>query len=297
VIAAGIALAALGPAGPAGLALRLAGSVVAGLTIVRMFIVYHDHMHGTILRDSLAARAILYPFAILVMAPPRVWRDTHRYHHAHTAKIDGSHIGSYEMATVAMWARMSRGERIAYRIGRHPLTILAGYFTVFMYGMCILPILRAPRRNWDSGLALAVNAALSALLLRAGGLPLFALAFFLPLAISMALGAYIFYAQHNAPDLHIQHGGEAWSFTRAALESSSFLETGPLMGWFTGNIGYHHVHHLNAHIPFYRLPEAMAAIPALQRPRVTTLSPSDIAATFRLKLWDEESGRLVGFPD
>src|SRR5205814_6216576 len=124
----------------------------------------------------------------------------------------------------------------------------------------------------------------------------FLLVYFLPLAISMATGAYIFYAQHNTPEIHVQHGEDEWSFTKAALESSSYLRTGPIMSWFTGNIGYHHVHHLNAHIPFYRLPEAMAAIPELQNPHVTTLSPRDIVANFRLKLWDESRSQLVGFP-
>jgi omega-6 fatty acid desaturase (delta-12 desaturase) len=89
---------------------------------------------------------------------------------------------------------------------------------------------------------------------------------------------------------------EKWTYERAALESSSFMEMGPVMNWFTGNIGYHHVHHLNPGIPFYRLPEAMAAIPALQRPGKTSLRPADIAACFKLKLWDPEAGKMVGYP-
>ena len=122
-------------------------------------------------------------------------------------------------------------------------------------------------------------------------------AFLLPQIIAHALGAYLFYAQHNFPEAYVQPR-ESWTYVRAALESSSYMKFGPLMNYFTGNIGYHHVHHLNHRIPFYRLPEAMAAIPELQHPRgVTSLHPRDIIACFKLKLWDPEQGKLVGFPE
>ena len=85
--------------------------------------------------------------------------------------------------------------------------------------------------------------------------------------------------------------------TRASLESSSFIKFGPVMNWFTANIGYHHIHHLNPMIPFYRLPDAMKAIPELQNPIVTTLSPRDVLRCFRLKLWDPESNRMISFRD
>ena len=86
-----------------------------------------------------------------------------------------------------------------------------------------------------------------------------------------------------------------WTIYRASLVSSSYLRLGSVMRWFTGNIGFHHVHHLNSLIPFYRLPEAMAAIPELQHPSVTTLSPSAIVACFRANLWDSSSERMIGY--
>jgi omega-6 fatty acid desaturase (delta-12 desaturase) len=85
-----------------------------------------------------------------------------------------------------------------------------------------------------------------------------------------------------------------WSYDKAALESSSFLITGPLAAWFTANIGYHHLHHLNSRIPFYRLPEAVAGIPELQRPKTTSLQPMEIIRCLRLKVWDTEARRMVG---
>jgi omega-6 fatty acid desaturase (delta-12 desaturase) len=115
------------------------------------------------------------------------------------------------------------------------------------------------------------------------------------MAVACCLGGYLFYAQHNFPDMHLQPR-DKWTFTRAALESSSYMETGPILGWLSGNIGYHHVHHLNPTIPFYRLPEAMAAVPELQHPGKTSLRPADVLACLRLKLWDPALGRMVGWP-
>ena len=100
-------------------------------------------------------------------------------------------------------------------------------------------------------------------------------------------GAYLFFAQHTFPDAHIK-GRHEWTFVKAAVEASSYMVMGPVMRFFTANIGFHHVHHLNATIPFYRLPEAMAGIPELQNPGKTSLSPKDIAYCLSLKVWDTE---------
>jgi fatty acid desaturase len=105
----------------------------------------------------------------------------------------------------------------------------------------------------------------------------------------------LFYAQHNYPGVRFLTGGD-WDYSFSALHSSSYMSMNPLMAWFTGNIGYHHVHHLNAKIPFYRLPEAMAALPELQTPVTLTLSPRTTLACLRLHLWDEANEALVPFP-
>lgn len=291
-LAAAVAVAAIAPWWP----LRLVGSILAGLLIVRGFIIYHDYMHGAVLRKSPLARAIMYAYGVLVLTPPRVWRETHNYHHAHNAKIVGSHVGSYPVVTVEMWKKLSARERLMYRIARHPLTVLFGYGAIFLYGMCLSSFLRRPRKNWDSALALVVHFALAAVIGWMFGLPMLLFTFIIPLAVACAVGAYLFYAQHNFVGVYLQPRHE-WSYTKAALESSSYMEMGPVMRWLTGNIGFHHVHHLNPTIPFYRLPEAMAAIPELQDARVTSLRLRDIAACFRLKLWDPRAGRMVGYRD
>lgn len=281
---------------PAPWPVRLVAAVIAGLTTVRVFILYHDFMHLAILKKSKLAKAVFYTYGVLVMTPPVAWRESHNYHHANTAKIVGSHVGSYMMVTTAMWAKMGKRDRFMYAAIRHPLTILFGYFTIFMLGMCVSPFLRNPKKNWDSALSFVLNWTLSIAIFWRFGAATWAFGFFLPLAVSMATGAYLFYAQHNFPEIDVQPR-HSWSYTKAALESSSFMKMGPIMNWFTGNIGYHHVHHLNPLIPFYRLPEAMATLPELQQPATTSLAPSDVIKCFQLKLWDMDHGRMVGYPD
>lgn len=271
-------------------------SVVAGGVVVRGFILYHDFLHGAILRKSTLAKPFFTLWGLLLMTPRRVWKETHNYHHAHTAKLVGSHIGSYQMVSTLMWKRMTPAQKRLYKAMRHPFTILFGFFTIFMVGMCLASFKRAPRKNWDSLLAVVLHLALAATLWSLFGFEVYFFGLFLPLFVAMALGAYLFYAQHNYPEVDIRPRPE-WSYTHAALESSSYMEMGPVMAWFCGNIGYHHVHHLNPQIPFYRLPEAMAAIPELQQPGTTSLRPRDIVTCFRLKLWDPRAGKMVGYPD
>ncbi len=110
--------------------------------------------------------------------------------------------------------------------------------------------------------------------------------------MATATGSYLFYAQHNFPGMRLCHRAD-WSFTGAALHASSMFSMGRIMHWFTGNIGYHHVHHLNPMVPFYRLPETMRAIPELQRPKTTSWRIRDIIACCQLYAWDHAQGRML----
>jgi omega-6 fatty acid desaturase (delta-12 desaturase) len=291
VLAAAAAVAARAPWWP----LRLFASVIEGLTIVRAFILAHDFQHGALLRKSRLGTLIFSIYGVLVLTPPRAWRQTHNYHHANTAKIVGAQIGSFPVLTVEMWKRTPRNKRIAYAIARHPLNIVFGYVTIFFLGMCIGSFLRNPKENWDSAVAAVLHLAIVVGITWLFGPAVAIFALVLPLAIACAVGSYLFYAQHNFPSINIQPR-QTWSFARAAIESSSYMYCGPIMSWFTGEIGLHHVHHLNAAIPFYRLREAMAAIPALQVEPATSLAPRDILACLRLKLWDPVTKRMVGYP-
>ena len=291
VLSAVIAAAAMAPWWP----VRLAASVVAGLVIVRAFILAHDFHHGAILRKNRLAEAIFFVYGLLVLTPPRIWRESHNYHHANTAKIVGAQIGSFPVMTVEMWKRAPKNKRLLYAVARHPLTMAAGYITIFLLGMCLGSFLKKPRQYWDSALAIVLHLAIVGTVTWLFGFQMTLFTVILPLVVACASGSYLFYAQHNFPDIDIQPR-QTWSFQKAALESSSYMKTGPIMGWFTGHIGLHHIHHLNAAIPFYRLHETMAAIPELQLEPQTSLAPSDILACLRLKLWDPVAHEMVPFP-
>ncbi|TWU20272.1 Fatty acid desaturase [Novipirellula galeiformis] len=276
--------------------LRSLASLLTGLTLVRMFILYHDYQHHAILKHSRLANWILSLYGNLMLTPPSAWKHSHDYHHHHNSKLFGVDIGSFPIMTTENYRKASWSDRLAYRISRHPLVILLGYFPVFLYGMCICTAQRDPRRHWDAFTSLLIHFGFIAGCVWFSGWTTTMFVFLLPTWIATCAGTYLFYIQHNFPDAKIRDG-EEWSYTHAALQSSSFLDLGPVMHWMTGNIGYHHVHHLNAKIPFYRLPEAMRALPPLQAPRKTSLKLRDIIACLNLKLWDEEQDRLITYAE
>jgi omega-6 fatty acid desaturase (delta-12 desaturase) len=284
--------------------LRLAASIVGGLVMVRTFILYHDHMHGALLSESRLAQVVFHAIGALMLAPPRHWRYSHNFHHSHVGKVvvtkeDAfpvltSDVGSFPLMSTQAWQNATFWQRLRYRVSRHPLTILTAYVTIFLLAMCLNPLRRAPQKYWDGAVSLLAHFGVIAGLWLWLGFSAALFAFILPYAIASALGAYLFYAQHTYEGLRILPI-EQWSYFDAALVSSSYLKMGRIMNWFTGNIGYHHIHHLNPHIPFYRLPEVMAALPELQHPAVTTLHPRDILACFRGNLWETSTQRMVSY--
>lgn len=274
--------------------MRLAFSILGGLLMVRAFITYHDFLHGAILRDSRLASALFSVYGRLALTPPRAWKETHNYHHGHVGQIAADAIGSFPMITARMWRDASPAQRVKYRASRHPLTVLFGYVTVFAFSLCLSSLLREPKAHWDSALSLLAHGGLIAVLWLFGGADVAFFAVIFPMFVASLLGSYLFFAQHSFKRMQIL-SPESWTFYRAALVSSSYMRLNKIMQWFTGNIGYHHIHHLNARIPFYRLPEAMAAIPDLQSPITTSLAPREIVDCFRSNLWDETRQRMISY--
>lgn len=272
--------------------LKLGASVFAGLLMVRMFVIYHDHQHHAILPRSRAAKYLMRFWGILAMTPSCIWQHSHNHHHNHNSKLRSAHIGSYPVMTTERYAKASQQERAKYLMMRHPMTILMGYVTVFIMGMCIVPVLENLKENRDSLIALIVHALLYAVVITVLGWINALFLLLIPFFVASALGSYLFYAQHNFPQV-IFKDKEGWSYEGAALDSSSYCQMGPFMNFMTGNIGYHHIHHLNAKIPFYRLPEAYEKLPELQTPRVTSLKPGEILRCLRLKVWDVEKQKLL----
>lgn len=266
-------------------------STFAGFVLVRLFIIYHDFKHESIFQKSIPARIILDTYGILALNPPNIWTRSHNYHHKYNSQIYSANIGSFPIMTKNDYLKAEWKIRARYLLDRHPWTIATGYLSIFIFGMCTRSFIKDPRRHWDSLLALVVHALLVAWV-ASYGLDVLFLCVLWPMTIACMGGAYLFYIQHNFPDMKLRGRGE-WDYLFAAIKSSSYMTGGRVFHWFTGNIGYHHVHHLNSRIPFYHLPQAMAAIPELQNPGRTSLRLGDIWNCLKLKLWDTENDRMI----
>jgi omega-6 fatty acid desaturase (delta-12 desaturase) len=181
----------------------------------------------------------------------------------------------------------------AYLATRSPLTIIMGYMSMFFIGMCYNSFKSSPKRHYDSAIAMAVHIAAIITVCYFGGWQAWLLTMFIPFFIPGCLGAYLFYVQHNFPGVSFAENREL-NYEGAAMQSSSYLVMNPFMNWVTANIGYHHIHHLNSRIPFYRLPEAMAAIPQLKQAKRISMKWKDIKACMHLKIWDADAGQMTG---
>ena len=275
------------------LAERIVASILSGLLIVRMFVIYHDHQHHAILHKSWIADVIMVTFGMYVLAPSSIWKRSHDYHHKHNSKLFSASIGSYPIITRKKFESITPAERRQYLFSRHPITIAGGYLSMFMIGMCVQSFLSSPRKHIDSLIALIIHLGGSVAVCYFLGWQSWLLFILLPFTIACGIGAYLFYAQHNFPNVQFCCNTE-WTYEKAALESSSYMVMSPVMAWFTANIGYHHIHHLNSRIPFYRLPEVMKKFPELQQCKTTSLHPRDVIACLRLKVWDQKNRMMVG---
>lgn len=291
VLAGTVALAASAPWWP----LRAVGSLLMAGLLIRTFILFHDFMHGSLLRGSKPAKWLFNVLGVLMLTPPKVWAATHNHHHANTGRLAAKPEGTFTLWTVQQWRAAGTKQRVAYFLERNPLTMALGLLTIFVFGLCLIPFVRNPKKNFSAGLAALVHLSLTAGVIALFGVQTYLLAMLIPMCVAYAFGSYLFFVQHNFEEALVREEAD-WTHAASAVEASSFLELSPVMHWFTGNIGYHHIHHLNPRIPFYRLPEAMAAIPALQDARVARLSVGEVWKTLtRLDLWDHESRRFVTF--
>ena len=276
--------------------LQVAAGLLVGLVQVRLFIFYHDTLHGALFARAPLAQGLMSLVGVYLLTIRSVWQETHDHHHQNNARQFGSMIGTYPILSVAMAARLTPWALRRYRLARHGLTMLAGYLTLILGGMVGAAFIRQPRRHWGALVTALLHAAVFAAIAWQWGWVTALCAQVVPSVLSMAIGSYLFYAQHNFPGLKIARRAD-WSYAGAALSSSSMFEMSAMMHWFTGSIGFHHVHHLNHRIPFYRLREAMAGMPELQTPGRTSWRLRDIRACLALYLWDPKLDRMVTYAE
>jgi acyl-lipid omega-6 desaturase (Delta-12 desaturase) len=274
------------------LSLRIASGLVCGLLYVRLFVIYHDYQHRAILYDSFMATWLMRAIGVYLLAPETIWKRSHEHHHNNNSKLTLSGIGSYPTICKTRYLKLTKTEKRIYLINRHPLTVIFGYFTLFVYWLNLKSFVQSPLRHLDSMLSLVFHVAAGAAIWYFSGGVTFLIAWFMPFLLAFGTGSYLFYAQHNFPGAKFSENHD-WTYVNAALHSTSFMPMNPVMQWFTANIGYHHVHHVNSRIPFYRLREAFEATPELHNAPTTSLNPLEMLRCFDLKLWDADRDEMV----
>jgi omega-6 fatty acid desaturase (delta-12 desaturase) len=266
---------------------------VSAGALLRTYIVFHDCSHGSFL-GSRRGNAWLGTFCgLLVLAPFVRWRHDHAVHHATSGDLDKRGVGDLPTLTVAEYHSRSRRGQLGYRLFRSPL-IMFGLGPVF--AMIIGPRIvarDAPSRMrravlWTDAVLAVAGAALIWLM----GIGPFLLVWAPGALLAGSAGIWLFYVQHQFEDAYWQRS-EQWSYADAALRGSSFLQLPALLRFASGNIGYHHIHHLSVRIPNYNLQRAHEENPVFHS--VPVLSLRDGLRAVALKLWDEQSGRLVTF--
>ncbi len=289
--AAAIWLAGISPFLALPLALPIGG------LLVRCFIIQHDCGHGSFVASRLANTIIGRLMSVFTLTPYALWRRTHAMHHAGSGNLDRRGIGDIKTLTVDEYLVLGRLARLRYRIYRNPVFLFLVGVPAFFLILQRLPWGHpvAPKDCWLSVLALDL-----AIIPIYGGLawafgPATLAAIVVPsLFVAAGIGGWLFFIQHQFEEAHWNTASD-WDFQVAAVHGSSYYDLPAVLHWFTGNIGLHHIHHLNSTIPNYRLKECLEALPELAG--INRLTLRDSLGCARLSLWDAKARCMIGFSD
>lgn len=269
--------------------------IVAALFLIRIFIIFHDCCHQSFFKNKTANKVLGTITGVVTLFPFSQWKHSHSIHHATSGNLDKRGIGDMWVLTVEEYVAASFWTKIQYRLYRNPL-IMFGLGPIYI-------VLISNRFNTKNAkLKERLNTYLTNLLI-VGVSALFCYTigwenyllvegpiFF----ISAVLGIWLFYVQHQFEDTYFEEDTN-WEYVKAAVEGSSFYKLPKLLQWITGNIGYHHVHHLSPRVPNYNLESVHNNTLPLQNVPTITLKTS--LTSLKFKLWDEDTKQFVGFKD
>ena len=268
-------------------------AILAGGFLVRTFIIFHDCGHGSFFKSSTANHIWGAITGVLTFTPYYHWRWEHAIHHSSSGDLDRRGTGDVWTLTVQEYLESSRWKRFAYRLTRNPLVL-------FVIAPLVLFVFWQRIPNPKAGLRERLSVYwtnLGLLLLMGGmswifGLKAYLLIQLIVVAVAASTGVWLFYVQHQFEGVYWERN-ENWDYATAALKGSSFYKLPKVLQWFSGNIGFHHIHHLSPRIPNYLLEKCHEAEPLFQTVKPVTFFASFKSFTFRL--WDEQRRRLVGY--
>jgi omega-6 fatty acid desaturase (delta-12 desaturase) len=268
-------------------------ALLAGGFLVRVFIIFHDCGHGSFFKSRAANDLLGLLMGILCFTPYYHWRWEHAAHHASAGDLDRRGTGDVWTMTVEEYLAASRWRRLVYRLARNP-------FILFLVAPVLLFVVRerfpSPRAGRRERLSVyATNLVLIAFVGAMSWIFGWKAYLVLQLAVIMvasSAGVWLFYVQHQFEGVYWQRSAE-WDYVKAALEGSSYYKLPKVLQWFSGNIGFHHIHHLSPRIPNYHLEKCHRSEPLFQTVKPVTLLSS--LKSFSFRLWDEQRQRMVGY--
>lgn len=270
-------------------------AIVAAGFVVRTFIIFHDCTHGSFFSHKRANDVVGTITGILTLFAYEKWKREHAIHHASSSNLDKRGVGDIWVMTIEEYQQASKWERLSYRLYRNPL-VMFGLGPLYL----VLIQSRFNRKNAkkrECNNTYFINAML--VLLYAGLIYLIGWQSFLLVQGSImfvagALGIWLFYIQHTFEDSYFEEESE-WDYVKAAVEGSSYYQLPRVLQWVTGNIGFHHVHHLSPRVPNYHLETAHNSTPPLQQ--ATTITIKSSLESLKFKLYDPENKTFVRFKD
>ncbi len=263
--------------------------------LVRIFIIQHDCGHGSFFRSQKTNDRVGMFCSIFTLTPYHYWRTSHSIHHAGAGKLEGRGIGDIQTKTVNEYLKLSTWGRIKYRLYRNPFILFIIVPTILFLILYRFPnfkhkeLLKFKTSVYMTSLIIGL---LMGILIWLIGIQNFLLIQLPITIITSSTGTWLFFVQHQFEDAYWAEK-EDWDFTKAALEGSSYYKLPKILQWFTGNIGFHHIHHLSPRIPNYMLEKCLNDIPLFQKAKTLTFG-SSLRSIF-LALWDEKRKKLVSF--
>lgn len=275
--------------------LTFAISLVAAGFLVRIFIIFHDCCHQSFFKNRSANRILGTITGVLTLCPYEQWKHSHSVHHATSSNLNKRGTGDVWVMTVDEYVAASPMLKLSYRLYRNPFVMFVlGPIYVFLILYRFNTKTARPKERRNTHITNIAIFALAGILCWTIGWQAFLLIQGPIFLISGSLGIWLFYVQHQFEDSYFENQ-ENWDFVKAAMEGSSYYKLPKVLQWLTGNIGFHHIHHLSPRVPNYYLEEVHNNhIPTED---ISTITISTSLKSLKFRLWDEKNKKFIGFKE